>query len=52
VVIGYYVDWGLYMVDVAGPDPRAVEQWRLSLREEGEGYKEILTPEAAVCEPP
>ena len=44
VVIGYYVDWGLYrvvyMVDLAGQGPRAVEEWRLSFREEGEGYKE------------
>jgi hypothetical protein len=40
VVIGYYVDWGLYrvvyMVDLAGRGPRAVEEWRLSFREEGE----------------
>jgi hypothetical protein len=40
VVIGYYVDWGLYrvvyMVDLAGRDPRAVEEWRLSFRREGE----------------
>ena len=40
VVIGYYVDWGLYrvvcMVDLAGRGPRAVEKWRLSLRAEGE----------------
>ena len=36
VVIGYYVDWGLYrvvyMVDLAGRGPRAVEKWRLSFR--------------------
>ena len=36
VVIGYYVDWGLYrvvyMVDLAGRGPRAVEEWRLSFR--------------------
>ena len=40
VVIGYYVDWGLYrvvyMVDLAGRGPRAVEEWRLSFRKEGE----------------
>src|SRR5215212_6074789 len=40
VVIGYYVDWNLYrvvyMVDVAGQSPRAVEGWRLSPRWEGE----------------
>ena len=40
VVIGYYVDWGLYrvvyMVDLAGRGPRAVEEWRLSFRREGE----------------
>jgi hypothetical protein len=36
VVIGHYVDWGLYrvvyMVDLAGRGPRAVEKWRLSFR--------------------
>jgi len=36
VVIGHYVDWNLYrvvyMVDVAGQRPRAVEEWRLSPR--------------------
>jgi hypothetical protein len=41
VVIGHYVDWGLYrvvyMVDLAGQGPRAVEEWRLSVRGEGEG---------------
>ena len=40
LVIGYYVDWGLYrvvyMVDLAGRGPRAVEEWRLSFRREGE----------------
>jgi hypothetical protein len=40
VVIGHYVDWGLYrivyMVVLAGRGPRAVEEWRLSLRGEGE----------------
>jgi hypothetical protein len=36
VVIGHYVDWGLYMVDLAGRGPRAVEEWRLSFRGEGE----------------
>ena len=41
VVIGHYVDWGLYrvvyMVDLAGQGPRAVEEWRLSFRQEGQG---------------
>jgi hypothetical protein len=36
VVIGHHVDWNLYrvvyMVDVAGQSPRAVEEWRLSPR--------------------
>ena len=36
VVIGYYVDWDLYrvvyMVDLAGRGPRAIEKWRLSFR--------------------
>jgi hypothetical protein len=40
VVIGYYVDWGLYrvvyMVDPARRGPKAVEEWRLSFRAEGE----------------
>jgi hypothetical protein len=36
VVIGYYVDWGLYMVDLAGRGPRAVEGWRLSFRRAGD----------------
>ena len=40
VVIGHYVDWNLYRVvykvDVAGQRPRAVEEWRLSPRREGE----------------
>ncbi len=40
VVIGHYVDWGLYrivyMVVLAGRGPRAVEEWRLSFRGEGE----------------
>ena len=40
LVIGYYVDWGLYrvvyMVDLAGRGPRAVEEWRLSFRRDGE----------------
>ena len=40
VVIGHYVDWNLYrivyMVDVAGQSPRALEEWRLSPRREGE----------------
>jgi hypothetical protein len=42
VVIGYYVDWGLYrvvyMVDLASLGPRAVVGWRLSFREVEEGY--------------
>ena len=36
VVIGHYPEWGLYMVDLAGRGPRAVEEWRLSFRGEGE----------------
>jgi hypothetical protein len=40
VVVGHHVDWNLYrvvyMVDVAGQTPRAVEEWRLSPRREGE----------------
>ena len=40
VVIGHYVVWNLYrvvyMVDIAGQSPRAVEVWRLSPRREGE----------------
>jgi hypothetical protein len=40
VVIGYYVDWGLYrvvyMVDSARRGPRAVEAWRLTFRAKGE----------------
>jgi hypothetical protein len=39
VVIGYYVDWNLYMVDLAGRDPRVVEEWRLSFRRAGEAYR-------------
>ena len=39
VVIGYYIDWGLYrvvyMVDT-GRGPRAIEEWRLSSRGEGD----------------
>jgi hypothetical protein len=38
VVIGYYADWYLYrivyMVDIAGQGPKAVEGWRLSPRQE------------------
>jgi hypothetical protein len=34
VVVGHYVDWNLYrvvyMVGIAGQDPRTVEEWRLS----------------------
>jgi hypothetical protein len=40
VVIGHYVDWNLYrvvyMVGISGQGPRAVEEWRLSPRREGE----------------
>ena len=40
VVIGHYVDWNLYrvvyMVNIAGQSPRAVEEWRLAPRREGE----------------
>ncbi|MGH3144766.1 MAG: hypothetical protein ACRDTR_03095 [Rubrobacter sp.] len=40
VVVGYYVDWGLYrvvyMVDLASRGPKAVEEWRLTFREKGE----------------
>jgi hypothetical protein len=40
VVIGHYVVWGLYkvvyMVDLASQGPKAVEKWRLSLREREE----------------
>lgn len=40
VVIGHYVDWNLYrvvyMVDIENSTPRAIEEWRLSLRREGE----------------
>ena len=43
VVIGYYVDWNLYrvvyMVDLAGRCPRAVEEWRLCFRRAGEAYR-------------
>src|SRR5215211_8439464 len=28
----------VYMVDLAGQGPRAVEEWRLSFRRDGEGY--------------
>jgi hypothetical protein len=39
VVIGYYIDWGLYrvvyMVDT-GQGPRAMEKWRLSPRGDGD----------------
>jgi hypothetical protein len=40
VVIGYHSDWDLYRVvylgDIAQRDPRAVQEWRLSPRREGE----------------
>ena len=40
LVIGYHADWDLYRVvymdDIARRDPRAVQQWRLSPRREGE----------------
>lgn len=35
VVIGYYIDWGLYRVVymvATGQGPRAIEEWRLSSR--------------------
>lgn len=39
VVIGYYIDWGLYrvvyMVDT-GQGPKAIEEWRLSFRGKGD----------------
>jgi hypothetical protein len=41
LVIGYHANWGLYRVvymsDIAGRDPSAVQKWRLSPRREGEG---------------
>ena len=46
VVIGYYVDWGLYrvvyMVDLAGRGPRAVEEWRHSSTAEKERSADML----------
>jgi hypothetical protein len=40
LVIGHHVDWNLYrvvyMVEVAGQDPKAVEEWRLSPRQADE----------------
>jgi hypothetical protein len=40
VVIGYDADWDLYRVvymsDISGRRPRALEKWRLSPRREGE----------------
>ncbi len=40
VVIGYYIDRDLYrvvyMMDLAGRGPRAVEEWRLSPRRKEE----------------
>jgi len=40
LVIGYHADWALYrvvyMIDISGRGPRAVEEWRLSPRREGE----------------
>jgi hypothetical protein len=39
-VVGHHVDWNLYrvvyVVGIAGQCPRAVEEWRLSPRREGE----------------
>jgi hypothetical protein len=36
IIVGQHVDWNLYrvvyMVDIAGRIPRAVEEWRLSPR--------------------
>jgi hypothetical protein len=36
VVIGYYIDWGLYrvvyLVDFSGHGPKAIKEWRLSYR--------------------
>jgi len=43
VVIGHYVAWDsyrvVYMDDPAREGPRAVEEWRLSFRKEGEEYR-------------
>jgi hypothetical protein len=40
LVIGYHADWDLYRVvymgDIAERNPRAVQEWRLSPRREGE----------------
>jgi len=36
VVVGHYVDWNLYMIGIVGQSPRAVEEWRLAPRREGE----------------
>jgi hypothetical protein len=40
IIVGHHLDWNLYrivyMVDIAGQTPRAVEEWRLSPRREGE----------------
>ena len=40
VVVGHHVDWNLYrvvyMVDLAGQAPRAIEEWRLSPRRRDE----------------
>jgi hypothetical protein len=40
LVIGYHADWDLYRVvymgDLAERNPRAVQEWRLSPRREGE----------------
>ena len=48
VVIGYYVDWNLYRVvytvDFADQDPRAVEEWRLSFRRNGEELQQAELP--------
>ena len=40
VVVGHYVDWNLYrvvyMIDLEDSAPKAVEEWRLSFRKEGD----------------
>jgi hypothetical protein len=40
LVIGYHADWGLYRVvymgDIVGRNPSAVQKWRLSPRRKGE----------------
>jgi hypothetical protein len=41
-VIGYYLDRIVYVVDLPGRGPRAVEEGRLPFREDGGVYKESL----------